>query len=182
MSNIWLTSDTHFNDQWIFGAKEKDNTLVRPGFNTISEMNEHIIESWNSVVKPEDTVWHLGDVIFGDNKVAWMEKNWPRLNGTKNLVVGNHDKIDMICSYKWFKEVVLWKIDIDRKLMLTHAPVHENVSWIYKRAGEVLVDEKTPLLNVHGHIHSAESPEGRYKCVCVEQTNYIPVNIDELKL
>ena len=36
------------------------------------------------------------------------------------------------------------------------------------------------LLNVHGHIHSNPSPEGPYKCVCVEQINYTPVNIEDL--
>ena len=182
MSNIWLTSDTHFNDKWIFGAKLKDGRKVRPNFDTLSEMDEHIIECWNSVVRPNDIVWHLGDCVLGDNPVEWMEKNWHRLNGTKNLIVGNHDKINMICENKWFNEVALWKIDFDKKLMLTHAPVHENVSWIYNKVENIFVDEKMPLLNVHGHIHREQSPKGRYKCVCVEQTNYTPVNINELEL
>lgn len=182
MSNIWLTSDTHFNDKWIFGAKLASGEKVRPGFSSIKEMDEHIIECWNSVVKPEDTVWHLGDCVLGDAPVQWMEENWKRLNGKKNLVVGNHDNIKMAVGYNWFDEVVLWKLDLDKKLMLTHAPVHDNVAWIYNKVENVFVDEKIPLLNVHGHIHRAESPEGRYKCVCVEQTNYIPINIDELKL
>ena len=37
------------------------------------------------------------------------------------------------------------------------------------------------ITNVHGHIHSNPSPEGPYKCVCVEQINYTPINIEELK-
>lgn len=54
-------------------------------------MNEEIISRWNAVVKPEDTVFHLGDVALG----PWVE--WDgllrRLNGYKILVVGNHDRI-----------------------------------------------------------------------------------------
>lgn len=38
-----------------------------------------------------------------------------------------------------------------------------------------------PIKNVHGHIHQNPSPPGPYKCVCVEQINYTPINIEELK-
>lgn len=180
MSNIWLISDTHFDDKYVFNAFRDDGTKVRPGFTSIKEMNEYIIECWNSVVKPNDTVWHLGDCVLGDAPVYWMENNWKRLNGKKNLVVGNHDDVKMAVGYSWFEEVVLWKIFVDRRLMLTHAPVHQNTAYVYNKSDDVKVDARVPLLNVHGHIHHIPSPEGRYHCVCVEQTNYTPINIDEL--
>ena len=54
-------------------------------------MNEALVNNWNSVVKPEDHVYHLGDFCFG-NVEKW---NWclepGRLNGHIHLILGNHD-------------------------------------------------------------------------------------------
>lgn len=54
-------------------------------------MNEAIIDNWNSVVAPEDTVYHLGDVCLGP--VAEWHDSLSRLNGYKVLIVGNHERI-----------------------------------------------------------------------------------------
>jgi calcineurin-like phosphoesterase family protein len=132
-------------------------------------MNEHMIEKWNSVVKPGDKVYHLGDVFFGDKDV--FKKLWPRLNGRKRLVVGNHDDVKFLSSGSFFEKVMLWrKFD---SLLFTHVPVHASV------LGEGRFKNEK-VLNVHGHIHQNPSPPGQYKCVCVEQTDYTPVHIDTL--
>ena len=52
-------------------------------------MNEYIIQRWNSVVKNDDTVYHLGDVGFGS--VETVKSLVGMLNGTKILIRGNHD-------------------------------------------------------------------------------------------
>ena len=54
---IYFISDTHFYHHRIL---EYTN---RP-FDRIEDMNETIIENWNKVVTPKDTVYHLGDVGF----------------------------------------------------------------------------------------------------------------------
>lgn len=53
-------------------------------------MNETLIRNWNAAVAPEDTVWHLGDFAFctEDQFVTLLG----RLNGRKNVILGNHDK------------------------------------------------------------------------------------------
>lgn len=54
-------------------------------------MDEEIIRRWNETVKPEDTVFHLGDIALGD-----ISKSLPkvgRLNGYKIAVIGNHDRL-----------------------------------------------------------------------------------------
>lgn len=91
--NIWFISDTHFGH----GASERNpnggiiNYCNRP-FSSVEEMNEVMIERWNSRVKPEDTIIHLGDFALGKKDL------WPsyasRLNGYKILVCGNHDLVD----------------------------------------------------------------------------------------
>lgn len=81
--NIWFTSDHHFgHEQIIFHCN-------RP-FANASEMDDKMVENWNSLVKPNDMVFHLGDFCFGSIE------NWKairsRLNGTIRLIRGNHDK------------------------------------------------------------------------------------------
>jgi calcineurin-like phosphoesterase family protein len=57
-------------------------------------MNEHMICVWNDRVKPEDEVYHLGDVMFPpkDKNDISIDCLMERLNGTKHLIVGNHDR------------------------------------------------------------------------------------------
>lgn len=171
MKDIWFISDTHFGHENILGFIDSRTGLkVRPGFKDIEEMDEHMVEKWNSVVKPGDKVYHLGDVFMGDRDK--FKKLWPRLNGRKNLIVGNHDDIKFLSSGGFFKEVYLERKFKDLKLHLSHIPLHPSQHETgAPGSGNFLV-------NVHGHIHGNPTPEGRYINVSVEVINYIPVHID----
>lgn len=173
--NLWLVSDTHFDHANILKFKDSDGRPTRP-FDTVEQMNETMIDRWNSVVKPGDKVYHLGDVVFGEDKAAWMSKHWPRLNGQKRLIVGNHDRIKLLSSGGWFSKVDLWRMFPEFGLLLTHVPVHPSTLGESHRFGE------GKMVNVHGHIHTNPSPDGPYRCVCVEQINYTPVNIEEIRI
>jgi calcineurin-like phosphoesterase family protein len=173
--DIWVTSDTHWNHANILNFKDDNDQLIRGSrFSSVQEMNEHMIDRWNSVVRPGDKVYHLGDVVFGD-KEGWMKTHWPRLMGQKRLIVGNHDNVKLLASGDWFSKVDLWRMFSEFGLLLTHVPVHPST------LGESRFDGET-MVNVHGHIHQRSSPEGPYRCVCVEQTDYTPVNIEELRV
>lgn len=50
-------------------------------------MNKALTENWNSVVSPEDTIYHMGDFAFGG-----IKKYLPYLNGKIILIRGNHDR------------------------------------------------------------------------------------------
>jgi len=169
MRDIWVISDTHFGHTNILGFTDDNGTLVRD-FSSVEEMDETMVDNWNSVVKQGDKVYHLGDVLFGskDN----FKKLWPRLNGSKRLVVGNHDDIKFLSSGGFFQKVTMWRVFTEFGLLLTHTPQHQSA----------LTGRRNGLLNIHGHIHANKSPEGAYRCVCVEQTNYTPVNIEELRV
>jgi len=172
MADIWVISDTHFNHANILNFTDFSGNKVRP-FASVKEMNETMIERWNEVVKIGDKVYHLGDVFFGPKE--WVEVNWNYLNGKKRLIVGNHDDIPYIVQQRMFEKVDMWRMFSEFNLLLTHVPVHESVLGERRFKG-------TPMTNVHGHIHSNPSPDGNYRCVCVEQIDYRPVNIDELRV
>lgn len=70
----FLTSDTHL------GHKNIITYCHRP-FKDTYLMNKAITENWNSVVKPEDTVYHLGDFAFGG-----IKNYIPYLNGTIEFI------------------------------------------------------------------------------------------------
>jgi calcineurin-like phosphoesterase family protein len=86
MSNIWFTSDTHFGHANIIKYSN------RP-FSGVAEMDAHIIDELNKVVKPGDTLYHLGDWLFGPDKVRRLHAYLDRI-ACKNIITifGNHDE------------------------------------------------------------------------------------------
>ena len=85
--NRFVISDTHFGhtNSWE-KFKLPDGSPLRP-FTSNEEMDETMIERWNAKVKPNDVVYHLGDVVINRKHLHLVK----RLNGKKRLVRGNHD-------------------------------------------------------------------------------------------
>lgn len=83
---IWFTSDTHFFHTNII------EYCNRP-FKSVYHMNEEIVRRWNSVVKEDDLVYHLGDIAvwFGEGIKEKVEDLIESLNGKKIFIKGNHD-------------------------------------------------------------------------------------------
>jgi len=163
--DIWITSDTHFCH---------DNIIQYCGrpFGNAELMNEALVENWNSVIKPGDKVYHLGDVAIGKGYTDELPSIMGKLHGSKRLIVGNHDDIPYLSKGGWFKKVMLWRVFTEYNLLLTHVPVHP--SSIHER---IVVNGG---VNVHGHIHTHESPDGPYINVCVEKTNYTPIHLEDI--
>lgn len=80
---IWFVADTHF------GHANVIKYTNRP-FASAHDMNVELVRRWNEVVRPEDTVYHLGDV--GLCPPRSLRQILERLHGTIHLVQGNHDK------------------------------------------------------------------------------------------
>ena len=82
---IYFTADMHFNHKNII------RHCNRP-FESVEEMNEVIIARFNAKVKQKDSLYILGDAVWGSADSA--NKIMKRLNGKKFLIRGNHD-------YRW---------------------------------------------------------------------------------
>ena len=180
--DIWVISDTHLFHRNILTFRDSQtNKLVRGDlFSNVNEMNEYMLEKWNSVVKPGDRVYHLGDVFIGSRED--FSSFWPKFNGSKNLVVGNHDDIRFLSSGGFFKKVQMWRMFPEFGLMLSHVPLHESsLMKLIDKKGKFPEDAET-LLNCHGHIHQNPSPQGPYKNLSVEAIDYTPVNIEDLRV
>ena len=104
-------------------------------------MNETIINNWNSIVKNNDTIYHLGDFCLSTNDE--IKSIFNKLNGNKILIRGNHDR-KPVKFYEeiGFKFLACAPIILDEyKLMLSHVPLPE-------------VKIKDGYINLHGHIHN----------------------------
>jgi len=83
MNRVWFTADTHFGHTNII------KYCNRP-FSNAGEMDRAIIDNWNKVVAPDDSVYHLGDFCF---KTYYGPQQYlSKLNGNLWVVYGNHDK------------------------------------------------------------------------------------------
>lgn len=138
--------------------------LVRPGFTSVEEMDEHMVDCWNSVVKDDDIVYHLGDVYMNGNRGTTI---LPRLKGRKRLVLGNHDNGKDQNLQKHFQKIMMWRMFPEFNCLLTHVPVHESTMFKVE-------------YNLHGHIHQNASPTARHINCCVEVQDYTPKHIEEL--
>ena len=82
MRNLF-TSDHHIGHTNIL----KHCAETRP-FVSVEHMREAYVDAWNAEVRPEDTVWYIGDLAL---KFTFVTPFLAQLNGTKHLLVGNHD-------------------------------------------------------------------------------------------
>lgn len=163
MTKTFIISDTHFGHHNILSFKRKDGTPLRD-FKFISEHDEFLIENWNSVVKPKDKIYHLGDVGF--LSFTKLSESLSRLNGTKILIKGNHDHFKVSQYQQYFKDIRSYHI-LDH-FILSHIPIHPES--LYRWKG-----------NIHGHVHDNSLSDSRYINVSVENINYTPINFEEIR-
>ena len=169
--NIFFTADMHFGHENMISFVDYNGQKIRP-FSTCQECDELMIENWNSMVRPQDKIYVLGDVCFNKNL---GDKIMPRLNGKKCLIRGNHDNFKL----SWYS---LWFYDVRgchnlENYLLTHIPVHLDSKARFK-------------MNIHGHLHrnivyknenEIKVPDVWYRNVCMDYNNYKPVSFEQIQ-
>ena len=135
MPSVFLVSDTHFGHKGVCHFTRNDGvTKLRP-FDTPEEMDEFMVEAWNARVRPNDKVYHLGDVVINRKALKIMS----RLNGDKVLIRGNHDIFRDDEYREYFRELRAYHVM--NGMILSHIPVHpESLG----RFG----------CSIHGHLHA----------------------------
>ena len=143
----FFISDTHFGHSSI-------RLYCQRPFNDNHYMNKIIIERWNSVVGPNDIVYHLGDFAKprDKNPTRYIDK----LNGKIILIHGNHDKKLLV---DWFENYPALDLDIGGyHCRLQHRPYYPEA--LRNPKGDPFGDHK-PVDNPNaydfyltGHIHN----------------------------
>jgi calcineurin-like phosphoesterase family protein len=149
----FVIADTHFFHANII------KYATRP-YRSVDEMNWDIKKRWNNAVSKKDRIFILGDFSFGAfEQTASLVAN---LNGTKILILGNHD--DGRSLAWWMRaglnHVSAYPIVYKQWYILSHEPVY--------------VNEYMPYCNIHGHLHGRKMEGPQYINVAVEHTGYAP--------
>lgn len=170
---IYFIGDNHW------GHKSIIYNAQRP-FQNVFEMDEYMIEAWNSVITNDDEVYHLGDMSYKTNPKRFGEI-LERLNGRIYLIRGNHDKEKLINRFKdrfeWVKNDYRFQyeyLETTYDFVLFHYPIY---SWNRIWYGSI---------HIHGHTHTNEPffnkyHPGRVINVSVENLDdYKPISIIEV--
>ena len=166
MPSVFLVSDTHFGHKGVCHFLRDDGvTKLRP-WDDPAEMDEEMIELWNETVKPNDKVYHLGDVVINRKALQTLY----RLNGDKVLIKGNHDIFKLHDYTEHFRDIRGYHVM--NNMILSHIPVHAESKGRFKA-------------NIHGHTHANRVKvqgiiDPWYHCVCVEQTSYRPILFEQV--
>ena len=169
---LFLTSDSHFGHAAVI------EHVPRP-FADVKAMDEGMIEIWNMVVSPRDTVWHLGDFALGPRGTA--ARVFRKLNGSKHLVRGNHDGTDVLsCGWASVHDMHSFRVDGTR-LVLCHYPM---LSWrgsAHNRGGGEVAS-----IMCHDHVHGTRAnPRVSHLDPCrvdvgVDMRSYAPIAAEAL--
>lgn len=176
MSNIFFCADLHFghNQPFLYEGR---------GFSSIEEHDEIIVERHNSLVKPNDIVYCLGDIMLNNNKTGMEHFN--RLNGNFYVIIGNHDTDVRIKTYQktlgsWINGIhQLKSVDWGNRF------THKKKEFFLSHFPSLVVNEhmRKPVFNIHGHQHDTVHfhsyiPNG-YE-VSLDTNNCYPISFDTI--
>lgn len=177
MPSVFLYSDPHFSHFGVCKFLGPDGvTKLRP-WDTPEEMDDELVRRFNETVGSKDKCYFLGDVAINRRGLRVLE----RLN-CKDLVLikGNHDIFKLEDYTPYFRDIRAYHVM--NGCILSHIPMHES------NLGRFGV-------NIHGHLHAHrvtqkvrwgdtahfdEVIDPRYHCVCVEQTDFRPILLEDV--
>lgn len=129
-------------------------------FETINEMDDILIENFNSKVTKNDHTIHCGDLTF-----KYPEKYIRQLNGSHTFLKGNHDK----WANKTYHEMDVRTIEGQTIVSMHYAmriwPQSHYGSW-----------------QCYAHSHGKLPPIGLQWDVGVDNNYYYPLSFEELKI
>ena len=161
MGEIFFTGDYHLNHTNIL-KHEPD----RPWCN-VKEMAEGLIERFNSRVKKNDVCYFAGDMWFGDPS-NWrkLENILSKMNGTKHLVLGNHDDWDAFLYVKCGFTTVHTAVWVE-EFIVVHDP------------SAAIIDKSKHWLTAH--VHTLFKRVKNALNVGVDVWDFFPVSLDEVR-
>jgi calcineurin-like phosphoesterase family protein len=169
------TSDTHFLHKYVAGLR---------GFRSADDHDRAIIDAHNRIVRPDDIVYHHGDVGMGREE-AILERA-SELNGRNILLWGNHDP-GFACHRRAMRRdrQLAWLNVFEsvhmcgqrslngRKVLLAHLPYRGDHSAADRFEQWRLRDQGDWLLC--GHVHAEWKVYGRQINVGLDVWGFEPV-------
>lgn len=192
---IFFTSDLHI------GHENVVHFSKRP-FKNLEDMHKTLIRNYNSVVPENGVCYFLGDIGLCNGDI--IRKVISQMNGTKVLILGNHDK-GMNGMYNLGFDVVMYGTTLQicqQRVTMSHCPLLgvyredttgmrggvEGENWHGEskdsRKPYTIIDQGQ--FHLHGHIHSPNGGKskrilGRQMDVGVDAHNFRPVSISQVE-
>jgi len=163
----FFTSDWHFFHKQVIGYCD------RP-FKNEKHMRNAIVNNFNEVVRKKDSTFILGDVaMLGGSQWEALKGVIQKLNGTKHLIYGNHDE------FRWQRYVDIGFTTVHSALWLEE----DGLSIVMAHDPSVYCTLEPDTIFLHGHIHTLYKsiPERRVLNVGVDQWDFYPINIEQIK-
>src|ERR1043166_3748012 len=164
--DLWVTSDPHLGHENIIKFANRPQNH-----------EELILDNWRNLVKEDDTILHLGDVVWRKPKLDLFSD----LPGKKYLIKGNHDSRITVGAFNKRGFTVIEPFVWKDYIAFTHRPITDlwpapdnNTKW---------------HINVHGHLHGGTSiheDDGQpilgkwYVDMSVEAWNYKPATLQQI--
>lgn len=157
MANYFI-SDLHIGHKNVLNCEGSSNFDGR-NFKTFDEMNQTILNNWNSVINNGDHVYLLGDTLWKENDeaIAFMSQ----LKGNLHAIKGNHCRFNdtryrrlfcEICDYKEVSDNINGK---NYNVVLFHYPI---MFWNKMRQTNNDGSTKYKGYNIllYGHTHNTQ--------------------------
>lgn len=169
----FVISDLHF------GSDNIIKYCNRPFINA-DHARKQMIDNWNKVVKPDDTVYVLGDFIMGQPETVPDILN--QLNGHIVLVRGNHDtkrKLGIYAQYPEKVEVhdIFYKPYRGLYFVMCHFPITDEGFL------DMVVQDNSEVCVLHGHVHDKEpffNPLNHTFNVSADVVNFTPISLKDI--
>lgn len=189
MQNIWFTSDTHYHHKNIVRGttewkefEEGSSHQSTRNFDTLEEHDDALVANFNSLMKPDDILYHLGDWSFGGHEQIKIFRNRLKVKNI-HLIKGNHDQhifkkdSPYIGCFNSVQDVLEFSLKIDssrsgkygkQKFFLSH---YSHQVWNQSHHG---------VIHLFGHSHGSLKGIGRSMDVGVDTNNLYPYSLDEV--
>ena len=168
MNNVWFIADTHFSHANIL------KYCNRP-FADVREMDETIIENWNSLVDDLDIVWVLGDFCMSRN-VAVIRSYLMRLKGRICITLGDHD------AYKGVMKSAGFDTVRDLVNFTSHRSLGKNSITLCHWPFAIWRKSHYNSWCLHGHCHGKYYASGKIHDVGVDNNDFKPLSLEQIKV
>lgn len=169
---------SHFYSDPHFGHERIIELCGRP-FENARDMNDNLVRRYNDRVSDDQTVLFVGDAFFMNFEKSKELLN--SLNGTKMLVVGNHDRSARRMAEMGFAVVAeeMFVNIAGRDVRVNHYPYRTSDE--SERLHSVRPARVPGEILIHGHTHSSKKVIGTEIHVGVDAWDFAPASIGEVE-
>lgn len=161
---VYFVSDLHLGHRNIHKYRNQ--------FATSEDHDRYVAERVLEAGGKRNILWLLGDCFFTTDSLKWLREISSRFQSV-HWILGNHDvqcaetRNNVTVALREGLVVSVGGVVKYKEFWLSHAPIHP--------------DELRGKKNIHGHMHDRTLDSDDYISVCLEQIDYRPKSLTEIR-